>query len=297
MGVLVYGGYILFGGLIGFLSGIFGVGGSSIATPMLKLLFSVPDLAALASPLPVTVPTAAASAYSYWRKGLVRTDVALWAILGGMPGVIVGALGTRVVTGPWLMGLTGAFVVAVGLRLVVRTARENGRAKPDGRRASVHAALIGLVVGVLSGLLANGGGFLLVPAFVVLLGMTMQEAAATSLVCVAFYAVPGTLVHWWLGNINWLLVLCLSLGVMPAGYLGAKVGLRVAGTHARTAFGGFLTAFGIDFMLVQAGVRPAITYSLLAVAVAGAAGWTVLGLRKHAAGDASVAVHSGGITR
>lgn len=271
-------GYVLVGVVIGFLSGLFGVGGSSVSTPILKMLFALPDRIALASPLPVTIPTALAGAYSYWRRGLVRKDVALWATLGGMPGVIAGALGTKVVSGLWLMSLTGAFVLAVGLRLLVR---DKGPA-PGGLKGRLPipltAALVGLLVGFLSGLLANGGGFLLVPAFVLLLGLSMQEAASTSLICVAFYAIPGTLVHWWLGNINWPLVLALSIGVSPAGYLGSRLGLMINGDRTRTAFGLFLAIFGLDFVLQQFGLRGAVAYALLAVAVVVAALWVALGL-------------------
>lgn len=204
--------YLAVGALIGFLSGLFGVGGSGLSTPALKLLFPLPDLVALASPLPVTIPTALSGAYSYWRRGLVRRDVLLWTTIGGLPGVILGALGTRVVAVSWLMGLTGLFVVLIGLRLLTRVRSDAVPAAPWTRRRVVLAVTIGAAVGILSGLLANGGGFLMVPAFVLFLGLSMSEAAATSLVAVAIFAIPGTLVHWWLGHIDWLLVGALSVG-------------------------------------------------------------------------------------
>ncbi|MHB9145268.1 MAG: sulfite exporter TauE/SafE family protein [Symbiobacteriia bacterium] len=270
--------YVLVGGLIGFMSGIFGVGGSSIGTPILNMLFHVPDLIALASPLPVTIPTAVSSAYSYWRKGLVRKDVALWASLAGLPGVVLGALGTRVITGPGLMVLTGVFVLIVGGRLLVRDRPAKAGGAASRFSVPVLSGSIGLVVGLLSGLLANGGGFLLVPAFILLLGMSMQEAASTSLVCVAFYAVPGTLVHWWLGNINWLLAFALSVGVIPAGYLGSRVGLAVRGDRTRVAFGLFLSVFGVDFILQHFGLKAPYTYLLLVGGVVAAVSWVVAGV-------------------
>jgi uncharacterized membrane protein YfcA len=246
-------GYLAVGALIGFLSGLYGVGGSGLSTPTLKLLFPLPDLVALASPLPVTIPTALAGAYSYWRRGLVRREVLLWTTVGGLPGVILGALGTRVIAVSWLMGLTGLFVVVIGLRLLKRGELGAPPASAWSGRKTVIALGIGVVVGVLSGLLANGGGFLLVPAFILLLGLTMTEAAATSLVCVALFAVPGTLVHWWLGHIDWVLVAALSVGVMPASYLGSRVGLAVGGPRLQTAFGLFLVVFGVAFALSQLG--------------------------------------------
>jgi uncharacterized membrane protein YfcA len=63
---------------------------------------------------------------------------------------------------------------------------------------------------------------------------------------VAIYAVPGTLVHWWLGHIDWMLVLGLSIGVFPASFLGSKLGLAVDEQRIKTVFGYFMTAFGLD---------------------------------------------------
>jgi len=270
-------GYIIVGVLIGLMSGMFGLGGSSICTPILKMFFSLPALIALASPLPVAIPTAVAGSYNYWIRGLVRKDVVLWTTIGGLPGVVLGALGTRIVSGQWLMILTGLFLSVSGVQLI-RKGNKDGPPVLSPRRFKTITLLTGFVVGIFSGLLANGGGFLLVPAFILLLGLTPYEAASSSLVCVAFYAVPGTLVHWWLGHIDWDLVLGLSIGVFPASFLSSKLGLAVGEQRISTGFGYFMTAFGVDFILTQWGLNPLITYSLLLGAVAVTVGWVVLGI-------------------
>lgn len=260
--------YVLFGAVIGLMSGIFGIGGSSISTPLLKIIFQLPDLIALASPLPVTIPTAVAGTVNYWRKGLVRRDVVFWTVSGGLPGVVLGALGTKLLTGRWLMILTGAFVLFMGYQLHTKN-RGYRSGKKCQARSSFRALtlLIGLLVGIFSGLLANGGGVLLVPAFILLLGISPHEAVSSSLVCVACFAIPGSLVHWWLGNIDWQLVLELSLGVIPASYLGSRLGLALGGKRIQTAFSCFLMAFGMDFIIAQFGVAPKIVYGLLAAAL------------------------------
>ncbi len=270
-------GYVILGAVIGFLSGIFGIGGSSISTPILKILFSIPALIALASPLPVTIPTAVAGTYNYWRKGLVRNDIVLWMTIGGLPGVVLGALGTRIVSGQWLMFLTGLFVAVSGLQMIRKSKVKCETTFSQGRSSKLIMLLLGFVVGIFSGLLANGGGFLLIPVFVLLLGLSPFEAASTSLVCVAFYAIPGTLVHWWLGHIDWMLALGLSIGVIPASYLGSKLGLAVCEQRIGTAFGCFLAAFGVDFILTQIGLSPIITYSIFLGAIAATVVYIVLG--------------------
>jgi uncharacterized membrane protein YfcA len=231
--------------------------------------------------LPVTVPTAIAGAYNYWRKGLIRKDIVLWAALGGLPGVFIGALGTKVISGQWLMIMTGVFVSFSGLQLIRRKKEVGGDIFLPRRYGGVMMLLIGFVVGIFSGLLANGGGFLLIPVFILLLDLSPHEAVGTSLVCVALYAIPGTLVHWWLGHIDWPLVLGLSIGVIPASYLGSKLGLAVREQRIGTAFGYFLTIFGLDFILTQFGLNPIITYSILMAAIVGTIGWVAIGVREE----------------
>jgi uncharacterized membrane protein YfcA len=238
---------LLIGASIGILSGLFGVGGSSISTPLLRILLGVPRLVALATPLPVTLPTALSGGLLYYRRGLVNRHVALWTVLGGWPGVVCGALATKQVSDHLLMALTALTVTTIGLRLL----RQGRHAEPGEapRRPVWQIILLGGVVGLASGLLANGGGFLLVPAFVLWLGMSMQEAAGTSLVCVALLAVPGTVIHGWLGHIDARLALTLSAGVLPATYLGARWAVNVRSHRLLRAFGTFLVCFGLLYLL------------------------------------------------
>jgi uncharacterized membrane protein YfcA len=239
---------LLIGACIGLLSGLFGVGGSSISTPLLRVLLNVPRLLALATPLPVTIPTAVSGGLLYHRRGLVNYRVVGWTVAGGWPGVVLGSLATGLVSDHLLMALTAVTVTAIGLR-VLRQGRGDGRPDVPIQRLSWQIAAVGGVVGFASGLLANGGGFLLVPAFILWLRMSMQEAAGTSLVCVALLAIPGTIVHASLGHIDFRLALILSAGVLPSTYLGAHWAVRVRSHHLLHAFGWFLVLFGLLYFL------------------------------------------------
>ncbi len=244
--------YAVVGLAIGVLSGLFGVGGSSISTPLLRVSLDVPQLIALATPLPITIPTAFAGGFAYYRKGLVDPNIVLWTVLTGIPGVIAGAITTAYISGFWLMMLTGIVVMVIGLRLgwsVIRsTSGSRTVERVSGERAKVLSGIIGLVVGFFSGLLANGGGFLLVPAFILILGLSMHEAAGTSLVCVAGFAVPGTIVHWLLGHIDPTIMLSLVVAVIPASYLGARVALQLKSSQVQLLFGAFLVVFSWYFL-------------------------------------------------
>ncbi len=160
---------IAVGALLGFLSGIFGVGGSSVATPILRLL-DVPRLIALGTPLPVTLPTALVGGFTYWKRGLVNLRAVLWTAIGGVPAVVAGSYLTQNVPGRLLMILTGLFVAAVGVRLL-RLAPVAPERKERQEIAPLALVTVGAGVGFLSGLLANGGGFLLVPAYMLLFSM------------------------------------------------------------------------------------------------------------------------------
>ena len=236
---------IAIGCLLGFLSGLFGVGGSSVATPILRLI-GISRLVALGTPLPVTLPTALVGGYAYWRQGLVDLRAAAWTAIGGIPAVLAGSYLSAVVPGRALMALTAVFVLAVGLRLVwvaAPIARPAATQSPWYQLASVGAG-----VGFLSGLLANGGGFLLVPAYLMLFHMESRQAAATSLVAVALLALPGTWAHWRLGHVDLHLAALLAVGVIPATYVGARVGIVLPEKQSRLLFGGFLLLFGVLFL-------------------------------------------------
>src|SRR3954447_7143302 len=87
---------------IGMLMGFFGVGGSSVATPVLSLL-GVPGLAAVASPLPATIPSAISGAVPYVRRGEARPKAAGWSLLGAIPAAIVGGLLSQKIGGDALL--------------------------------------------------------------------------------------------------------------------------------------------------------------------------------------------------
>ncbi len=247
--------YILVGAAIGVLSGLFGVGGSSVSTPILRLALGVSPLIAVATPLPVTLPAAVAGGYVYSRSGFVRWRVVAVCSAAGVPTVVLGALATTIVHGSVLLVLTGAFVAVAGARLLLASRREPW----DGQLRNgplVRPAAVGAVVGFFSGLLANGGGFLLVPAFIVVLALTTQEAAATSLITIVFFAVPGTIVHGALGHIDVELMLLLSVGVLPASYLGSRIGVLLDPRVARLTFGAFLVVLGLFFLLREANALP-----------------------------------------
>lgn len=105
------------GALVGTFFGIFGVGGSSSATRVLALL-GVQDVAAVASPLPATIPTTLAGAWTYLRRRECDCKVAWWSLVRGAPGTLAGALLSRLVGGRTLLIASGVVVGVVGVRVL-----------------------------------------------------------------------------------------------------------------------------------------------------------------------------------
>lgn len=242
--------YTFLGLIIGLTSGMFGVGGSLITTPLLKIIFNIPDIIAIASPLPVTIPTAIAGGISYQKSGLTNYKIAAGSIIGGMPASILGAYCTKFINGNLLLLLTGLLIIITGFRLLKKESSLIINL-PKSSYIFLISVIIGVLAGFTSGLLAVGGGIILIPVYILVLGLTIQEAAATSLFCISFFAIPGTIVHWHLHHINWLIVLYLSIGTIPASYLGAKIALKIKSEQLKFMFSIFFIIFGIYFTLKQ----------------------------------------------
>ncbi len=242
---------ILLAGLAaGTVFGLFGAGGSAFATPLLVLI-GLPGAMAIATPLPAMLPASIAGAQRYLRSGNLDRRVATLAILGGLPGTIVGALASSVVDGSRLVLLSGALLAVVGVRVLLPDPAGHADRCEARRTRTGLVVSLAFAVGLLTGLLANGGGFLLVPAFVVLLGLSTGMAAGTSMVAVGALALPTLLVHWQLGHIDWPVALLFGLGVLPGSLFGAQAAQHVPPELARRVFGVLLVGFSAWFLVRQ----------------------------------------------
>lgn len=237
-------GLAAIGAGVGVLYGAFGAGGSAFATPMLALA-GVPALAAVASPLPATIPAALAGAWSYRRGGVVTDRLARRAIAAGFPAAVAGALCSAAVSGTALLLLSGLLLLAIGARLAVVAVPERARLACRDTTVSLAAA----AVGFMAGLLANSGGFLLVPVFVLMAGLTMRQAAGTSLLVAAVLSLPTLATHWAMGHIDWRVAAVFASGLLPGTLAGSSVGRVLPPERTQRAFGVVLLLFAAVFVL------------------------------------------------
>ncbi len=228
-------GVILIGLGIGFVSGAFGKGGSALATPLLHLI-GVPAIMAIASPLPATIPSTLLAGRAYTRAGNVDRRILRLGLPIGLPATIIGALLTRWIPGGPLVIVTDVVVLVFGIRILF-TRSSIVASEVDRRAPAARVLIIVGVVGFVSGLLGNSGGFLLAPLFMTALGLPVHRAIGTSLVLATCLAVPGTIVHAWLGHIDWTLTLAFGLAAAPAAGAGARLALRTKARSLTLAYG------------------------------------------------------------
>lgn len=240
---------IVTGFAVGVGYGMFGVG-SAFATPLLALL-GVPSMAAVATPLPALLPGAAAGAWSYSREKKVDWQLARWALVGAFPASVLGAFASRLVGGTILLVLSGVVLLVVGIRILrPRRSVDSALAQRRRNRRTV-VVLLAAAVGFASGLLANGGGFLLVPLFLLVLGLDVNEAAGTSLVVAASLSFPTLLTHALVGNIDWAISLAFACGLVPGTFIGSRVAPRLPTASLQRAFGVLLVVFASWYLARQ----------------------------------------------
>jgi uncharacterized membrane protein YfcA len=241
----------LIGVLVGFSSGLFGIGGSMFATPLLRMFAGLAPLLALASPMPAILPSSISGSVIYNRNNLIEWRVARISILCGAPLVVAGAWVTQFVSGTALMILTGVFLLYVGVTFLIRGWLLRERPDESTIQHTGRIITISLFAGFLAGFLAIGGGIVFVPAYVRVLRMPVKRALATSLLCVGAFAIPGTIMHAALGHIDWLTVLILTITVIPLSNLGARAAVKLRSRTIERIYGIVVLAFAVWFIFAQ----------------------------------------------
>jgi uncharacterized membrane protein YfcA len=249
--------------VIGLLMGLLGGGGSILAVPTLVYLFGIPALSATSHSLLIVGLTGLVGAWRSYRKGLVDWTVFLQF---GVPSV-VGIFAMRRMLLPmvpetltwgslaWdrdtlLMVLFAVFLLAAA-RFMIQPAHPD----PAIQRSPSIAGLVvwGLAVGLLTGMVGAGGGFMIVPALIFLAGLEMRTAVGTSLAVIALNAILGFAADW--GNPAIVLQPGLLAIFLVLAALGMAVGMRWGGRipqdQLKRAFGWLILGAGLVIFLKE----------------------------------------------
>lgn len=255
------------GALVGFLSGLFGVGGGFLMTPML-IFIGVPPAVAVSTQANQLVAASLSGVLAHWRRDNVDVKLGLVMLAGGALGTILGvwlfSLLRRMgqidiaisLSYVFFLGFIGAAMLIEAARALLRKPLQASRGKLH-RHIWVHglpfkmrfprsrlyvSALLPLGIGAFGGVLVAimgiGGGFLLVPAMIYLLGMPTALVAGTSLFQIIFTTAFATLLQAVTNQtVDAVLALLLIVGGVLGAQGGAKVGFALRGEHARLLLG------------------------------------------------------------
>lgn len=236
---------------MGLVLGLLGGGGSILTVPILLYVAGLPPKEAIASSLVVVGLTAVAGVTRHHRAGNVRFRLGLGfgavAMVGAYAGGRLGAL----VPGPVLLGLFA------GLMLLSSLGMLRGRRACDAptawasRISLTKILLLGLGVGLLTGLIGAGGGFIIVPALALVAGLSMREAVATSLLIIAMNSAAGLLGQLDHVHVAWGVAGLLSAASIAGSFAGVRLAARISGQHLRRAFGALVLVMGTAILLRQ----------------------------------------------
>ena len=225
--------------LIGVSLGFFGGGGSILTVPLLAYVFGLEPKIAIASSLLVVGAASASAAAQHWRAGNVDVRTVLLFGAAGMTGAY---LGGRVAS--YLDGSLLLLMFAVMMAITAVAMWRGRRAPPENavQRAPARLLAQGLAVGLFTGLIGAGGGFLIVPALALWAGLPMQRAVGTSLAIIVMNTAAGFAGYASHVSVPWRLVAIVSLIAIAGSFAGAAFAKKVNPASLRRAFAGFVLA-------------------------------------------------------
>ena len=243
------------GGAVGFLSGMFGVGGGFLMTPLL-IFTGIPPAVAVGTEAVQIVTTSMSGVLAHWRRKAVDFKMAGVLLIGGAVGSVVGVIIFSALRNEGqidlfislayvvFLGVIGALMMNESLRAI--RAQRQGRSvavRKPGTHGWIHGLplkvrfrrsrlyisavpplLIGLLVGILSAIMGVGGGFIMVPAMIYLLRMPTNVVVGTSLFQIMFVTALASIMH---ATLNQTVDIVLAMLLLVGGVLGAQIGVRV----------------------------------------------------------------------
>lgn len=257
---------ILAGAFTGLLLGLLGSGGSIVTMPALMYLLDIDPKPAIAMSLGIVGATALVSALQHWWRGNVNMPVVLVFGLFGAAGTFVGAkIGTIMPTELQLALFTAIMYVAAYKMLMPSRSAHSIPAtnmshvrQPNAGQVSVAAAIPlrhgpiavhGVTVGILTGIVGVGGGFLIVPALVLLSNLSMKEAVGTSLLIIAMKSFAGFAGYAGSVPMNFTLLGTFTAVAIVGGVAGGFVSHKVPGMVLRKGFAVFLVVVATYILL------------------------------------------------
>lgn len=251
--------------LIGVALGLIGGGGSILTVPVLVYLLSVEPVMATAYSLFIVGTTSVVGSVSYFKKGLVNVKT---AIVFGIPSILavfltrayivpaipaeIFTIGELTITKPILLMLIFAILMIFASYSMIKKDKKGDSTSVEEQVFNYPLILVeGIVVGMLTGLVGAGGGFLIIPALVILSKLSMKEAVGTSLVIIAAKSLIGFLGEGGVVAMDWLLLAGVTAFAIVGIFIGMALSKRIDGKKLKPAFGWFVLVMGIYIIIKE----------------------------------------------
>ncbi|MFC9738817.1 sulfite exporter TauE/SafE family protein [Streptomyces noursei] len=234
--------------LIGVFLGVLGGGGSMLTVPILVYLAGQHTHQAIAASLFVVGVTSLAGLISHAHAGRVRWRTGTLFGLAGMAGAYAGGRVAAYIPDAVLLVAFALMMLATAAAML-RGPRKTSK-QAHGELPLHRLLLQGSLVGVATGLLGAGGGFLIVPALALLAGLPMGSAVGTSLLVIAMNSFAGLAGHLSDAHLDWSLTLAVTAAAVLGSLIGGRLAGRIPQRALRTGFGWFVVAMG-GFVLGQ----------------------------------------------
>ena len=250
--------------LIGISLGLIGGGGSILTVPVLVYLFHIDPIQATAYSLFIVGASSLVGAWTKYKQGFVNLKT---AIIFGIPSIIavfatrkfllpaipneIAEFGGIIVTKSLMMMLLFAILMVAASFSMIRSSTSSIELKEEDQKFNYPLILLeGALVGMLTGLVGAGGGFLIIPALVMLSKLPMKQAVGTSLLIIAAKSLIGFTGDLGNSTMNWTLLLTVTALAIAGIFLGDRLSKRIDGNQLKKGFGWFVLVMGL-YIIVQ----------------------------------------------
>lgn len=248
--------------VIGLVMGLIGGGGSILSVPIFVYVFGFDPITATTLSLFVVGVTSLVGSVGFMKEKLIDFQTALIfgipsvlgvlfsrrLVLPHLPDYIVNRWGITITRDMFLLLLFAILMLIASSKMIRKTERPSGR-KENGHNYTILISQ-GLLVGIITGLIGAGGGFLIVPALVMLIGLPMKRAVATSLIIIAMNSILGFLSTMKMVAHDWtFLTIFTSLSVVGI-FVGIGVATKIDGRKLKPIFGWIVLVMGL-FIIIK----------------------------------------------
>ena len=259
-------GYFL-AALVGISLGLIGGGGSILMVPILVYVFVLNPVIATSYSLFVVGSTSLAGAFNNYRKGLISIKTALFFgltsittvfitrkfIMHAIPEVLFSTDNFEITKSMAIMLLFAILMLMASFAMIKgRKKTASPDINPEVNAGNTAKLLVyGVLVGLATGLLGAGGGFLIIPALVLILKMPMKKAVGTSLLIIALNSLIGFTGDLGHVNINWKFLVIITTIAVAGIFIGGAISKKIDGDKLKKAFGWFVLVMGIYIIIKE----------------------------------------------